>query len=179
MGSCVSYPPRRYGAFYSERVPFKRGELLLRFVRPEDKARLVDGFERLSDLSRWHRFLSARHELSDADLRYLTEFDEENHVAIGAMFEGQGVAVARAVRFRPGARIAELAVTVLDDFQHLGIGRILAVRVADAARERGVTSLRVETAADNEAMRRLAHSIGGTVRILTSDSGVIIFDVTL
>ena len=57
------------------------------------------GFERLSEESRYRRFLAPMQELSGSMLRYLTEVDHHDHealVAVGA--DGTLVGVARSVR---------------------------------------------------------------------------------
>jgi hypothetical protein len=58
--------------------------------RPADKELLRTGFERLSGQSRYARFFTPRTALSDDELRYLTEVDQEDHVAIGAASERDG-----------------------------------------------------------------------------------------
>jgi len=71
----------------------------VRPIRPQDAAPLRAGFERLSDESRYRRFLSPMQELSGPMLRYLTEVDHHDHealIAVGA--DGTIVGVARSVR---------------------------------------------------------------------------------
>ena len=77
----------------------------LRQGRSSDRALLLRGFERLSPESRYRRFLAAMPELSEANVRHLTEIDHHGHEAIIALDEetGEGIGVARYVR-DPGAR---------------------------------------------------------------------------
>jgi hypothetical protein len=54
---------------------------------------------------------------SRAELRYLTSIDHHNHEALVAMslFDGRGLEVARYVRSAEDPRVAEVAVTVVDE----------------------------------------------------------------
>jgi hypothetical protein len=74
--------------------------LLIRPICPADKQQLVDAFERLSERSRYRRFLSPRPHLSEAELSYLTEVDHHDHEALIAIdpdsHEGVGVAPLRS-----------------------------------------------------------------------------------
>jgi hypothetical protein len=91
--------------------------LLIRPISPDDKQQFIEAFERLSDRSRYRRFLSARRRLSTADVRYLTQVDHHDHEALVAIDpeSGTGVGVARYVRLTTNPHVAELAVAVVDD----------------------------------------------------------------
>ena len=58
--------------------------VLLRPITPNDKARLQNGLELVSAEYRYLRFFAAISQLGQAQLRYLTEVDQVNHVAWGA-----------------------------------------------------------------------------------------------
>ena len=58
--------------------------VLVRPISVTDKARLQNGLELLSPESRYLRFFTAISQLGEAQLRYLTEVDQVNHVAWGA-----------------------------------------------------------------------------------------------
>jgi len=98
--------------------------VLIRPVHGTDAPLLADGFARLSARSRQMRFLMAKRELSPAELRYFTEIDHHDHEALGAVdrASGRGVGVARYVRSAEDARSAEIAVTVVDEWQGRGLG---------------------------------------------------------
>jgi GNAT superfamily N-acetyltransferase len=157
--------------------------VVLRHIRPSDAAELRRVFERLSPESRYRRFFGGVSELSDAALRYLTDVDGVDHVALVATGESPdlkaepGLGVARFVRLPGEPAVAEAAVTVVDDAQRKGLGRLLATSLADAARERGIHTFRADVLADNEPMVAFMREAGA--RAHGTVDGVTTFDIPL
>jgi RimJ/RimL family protein N-acetyltransferase len=157
--------------------------VVLRHVRPTDAPELKHAFERLSPESRYRRFFGGLAQLTDATLHYLTQVDGQDHVAIVAATESPdlkreiGIGVARFVRMRDEPEVAEAAVTVVDDMQRRGLGRLLATTLAEAARERDVHTFRAEVLADNAPMRAIMEEIGAKER--ASGAGILTYDVAL
>src|SRR6476619_2159467 len=115
-----------------ELVGLKDGSsVLVRRVTAADQGLFVDGFARLSDESRYRRFLAAKKRLSDDELAFFTELDHHGHEALGAVdpATGEGLGVARYVRDPARYEIAEAAVAVIDDWQGRGLGRVLLERL--------------------------------------------------
>jgi RimJ/RimL family protein N-acetyltransferase len=132
--------------------------VLIRPIEPGDKERLVNGLRQLSEESIRKRFLAAKPRFSRAELRYLTEIDGVNHIALVAVLErdpDQLVAVARCVRLPDRHDTAEMAIVVGDPWQAQGLGRELARRLADAALAAGIRRFAATMLGDNEAARRL------------------------
>jgi RimJ/RimL family protein N-acetyltransferase len=153
--------------------------VLVRPIRPEDKAALAEGLERLSAESRYRRFLRPMTGLSDRELAYLTEIDYSNHfawVAVTADEEQRGLGVARYVRDPLDPEVAEAAVAVIDDAQGNGIGTLLIRLLVATALENGITTFRGWVLGDNiEVLRPLAR-IGAR---RTADKGVLRIEVDL
>ena len=132
--------------------------VLIRPIAPEDKACLADGLRRLSAETIRRRFLAAKPRFSSSELRYLTEVDGVNHIALVAMdadAPGQLIGVARCVRLPDRPDTAEMAIVVGDPWQNQGLGRELALRLADEALAVGIRSFAATILADNEPARRL------------------------
>ena len=154
-------------------------EVAFRHIRPDDKGRLSVALDRLSPESRHKRFLSPKPRFNANELRYLTEIDGYDHVAILAVLAGDPdaiVGVGRFVRLSDLPDTAEVAIVVGDRHQGQGLGRELGRRLADEARDSGVSRFTATLLGDNVAAHRLFHSIsdrlegrveGGT-RVLTA-----------
>ena len=149
----------RFDDQYHETAVLRDGaRVTLRVVRPDDKALLRRGFERLSPASRYRRFLATKSYLSDAELAYLTEVDGHDHFAMGAVVEDaqgaeEGVAIGRFIRSNTDPGVAEVAVAVVDDWQGKGLGTLLLLRLVAAARERGIERFAGQVLASNDAIR--------------------------
>lgn len=154
--------------------------ILIRPVRPADKDALAHGLALLSAESRYRRFLSPKPRFSSRELRYLTEVDGHDHVALVAVLAGDPavlVASGRWVRdvLEPGT--AEVAIVVADALQGQGLGSLLGRELADAARREGVHRFSATMLPENTAALRLFTRISerlttryaGGVRELVAD----------
>lgn len=141
----------------------------VRPVRPADAALLAAGFARLSEESRFRRFLAPMRRLTPRQLDFLTDVDHHDHEAIGAVVVEDGVetgvGVARFVRFTARPHEADLALTVSDEWQGRGLGGLLLRRLARRAREEGVTRFTADVLATNRAVLHLLRSLGPTTTV--------------
>ena len=132
-------------------------QVWIRPIEPDDKWRLQEGLRRLSLQTIHRRFLSAKPRFTAAELRYLTEVDGVNHIALAAISVTTGtlVAVARCVRDPYEPDTAEWAVVVADPFQRAGLGTALMRVLVDAARVQGIHRFSASIAGENIAVARL------------------------
>src|SRR5215472_18484788 len=154
-------------------------KVLIRQVQPADAPLLADGFARLSGKSRQMRFLARKDRLSAAELRYFTDLDHRDHEALGALdqADGRGVGVARYVRDAEDPRAAEVAVTIVDEWQGRGLGAELLTRLSDRARSEGICRFTALVAEDNTAMAGLLRNVSAS---LTGRSpGTVEYEITL
>jgi RimJ/RimL family protein N-acetyltransferase len=156
-------------------VPLDNGvDVEIRPIRPDDKRLLAEGMRHLSERSAYQRFLSPKHSLSAAELRYLTEVDFRDHVAFVAVPADQPdvlVGVGRWVRLTADPEVAEIAFVVADDLQRCGLGTALGEALADAARERGVKRFVATMLPDNLGAHRLFAQVAQERE--TSRSGIL------
>jgi RimJ/RimL family protein N-acetyltransferase len=150
--------------------------VVIRPIRPADKALLSDGLRALSDESVQRRFLSPKRSFSLTELRYLTEVDEQNHFALVVQDPEDParplVAVARFVRLYDDPDAAEVAIVVGDDWQGRGLGSLLTRQLAHAARVRGIRRFTATMAADNRAAHRLMAKLTDDLEQRHTGSGV-------
>jgi RimJ/RimL family protein N-acetyltransferase len=148
-------------------------ELEIRRIRPDDKDALVAGLGRLSERSVYQRFLTPKPRLTEAELRYLTEVDFEDHhalVAVLARSPDLVVGVGRWVRDTEDPGSAEVAIVIADDLQGRGVGTRLGRALADAARERGVERFTATILPTNRAAHRLLAKL--TTRLQPFGDGI-------
>lgn len=157
-----------------------RHPLEIRPIERDDKEALLRGFERLSERSRYRRFLTPHDTLTADELRYFTEVDHRDHEALVALDPdtGEGVGVARYVRSTEDPTAAELAVAVVDDRQGQGVGSRLVAALAKRARSEGITSFTGLLLAENAEMLAVMRDLG-EVRELERGSGTVTVAVDL
>jgi acetyltransferase len=134
----------------------------IRPVAPADKPRLEDAMDRLSAESIRRRFLAAKPSLSAAELRYLTEVDGTQHIALVAVLDEEPdriAAVARCVRTEPGGATAEFAIVVGDELHGRGLGTALATALAERACAAGIRRFEATTLAENDAVLALIEGL--------------------
>jgi RimJ/RimL family protein N-acetyltransferase len=136
--------------------------LRLRPLTRDDRDGLLALFDRLSEESRWRRFMSPKPTLAPRELDYLTDVDHVAHEAFAAVDERDGslAGVARYVRHAGTTTSAELAVEVADELQRLGIGTALCARVVERARDNGLTVLTATALWTNQPARKLLRRLG-------------------
>jgi RimJ/RimL family protein N-acetyltransferase len=172
----VSVDPR-------ERIPLRLldgHEVVVRPIEPGDRDALVRAFERLSEQSRYQRFLTGIQELGEGDLTYLTEVDHHDHEALIAFdceAPDDAVGVARFVR-APGSAGAEAAVTVVDDWHGRGLGTALCNLLAERARDEGLARFTALLLADNLQMQDVLASLG-PAKVISREAGTIEVEVDL
>jgi len=155
--------------------------VVIRQVQSGDAPLLADGFARLSAQSRQLRFLTGKPNLTPAELRYFTEVDHHDHEALGALnpVDGRALGIARYIRHAEGLDGAEVAVTVIDEWQGRGLATELLSRLADRARQEGIRHFTALVAADNAAVAGMLEDGGTGVRITHRESGTREYEITL
>ena len=149
--------------------------VLLRPIEAGDKARLSVALGHLSQETIRRRFLAAKPRFSAGELRYLTEVDGHNHLALAAFLAEDPdtiVGVARCVRLASDRETAEFAIVVGDPLQGRGLGTLLARELAAAARAAGIRRFAATMLSDNEAVRRLMGTISAHLASDRVDHGV-------
>ena len=158
-------------------------QVWLRPIQREDATALVEAFSELSAESKYLRFLTGAPLLNEQAVRYLTDVDGENHVAIVAVAGApsgagsHGVGVARFIRLVDEPDAAEAAVTVVDRYQRKGLGTLLLCALRDEARLRGVRVLRATALPSNLAVRKFVEAARGSMRV--DAAGSVIVEVPL
>ena len=150
-------------------------KILLRPIEAADKARLAVALGRLSRETIRRRFFAAKPRFTTGELRYLTEIDGHNHLALAAFPAGDPetiVGVARCIRLPDSPDTAEFAIVVGDAFQGRGLGTLLARQLATAARAVGIRRFAASMLGENVAVRQLMRTISAHLELDRVESGV-------
>jgi GNAT superfamily N-acetyltransferase len=166
------------------RVRLRSGErVVVRSLRPDDEAGLGAMFDELSNSSRYQRFLAGKPSVSARALRRLVDVDHRDHVALVAVAPDGGdgpdggakvIGGARWVRDEDDPTLAEMAITVADDWQQRGLGTALADDLARRAVEEGVDRFAAEVLTDNDGIRRLVEHVGDVDRAEQGDGTAVL-----
>jgi acyl carrier protein/RimJ/RimL family protein N-acetyltransferase len=145
------------------RTLFDGRQVTVRPIRPDDRSMEVDFLHHLSSQSRYKRFMGTVVEFSDEKLKYLTQVDYKNHMALvaTAVVEGKQieVGVARYV-VEPGGSSCEFAIVVDDNWQGSGLAGALMADLMDAARASGLAEMEGFVLATNQRMLKFARQLG-------------------
>jgi len=154
---------------------------MIRPIRPTDAAGLREGFARLGLRSRRLRFLGAKHTLSDAEVAYLTDVDHDEHEALVAVETTAhiGIGVARFIRDPLVPEVADVAVTVVDEWQGQGVGSELLRQLTDVAGCRGVRRFTALVSIENIAMRRMLARMAGDVELVGREADTLSYEITV
>jgi GNAT superfamily N-acetyltransferase len=154
-------------------------EVVVRPIEPGDRGALAAAFERLSEQSRYQRFMTPMDALSDSQLAYLTEVDHHDHEALIA-FDGEGgaVGVGRFIRLESDPSRAEAAVTVIDEWHGRGLGTALTALLAERARAERVECFTALLLATNDQMHDVLASLG-PAKVLSREAGTVEIEVAI
>ncbi len=151
-------------------------EVLVRPVRPDDEALIVELHDGHSEQTIRMRFFGMVRRLSRDNLIRLLQLDAERDLALAALHPGSDgrprmIGVAR-YHLDPATGDAEFAVVVTDAWQGKGVGSHLMRRLIDAARRHGARRLVGDVLRENVAMLQLMSALGFSV-FATDDPTVV------
>ncbi|MHB2248424.1 GNAT family N-acetyltransferase [Pseudomonas fitomaticsae] len=136
--------------------------VLIRPLSEKDREREYAFIKRLSPESRHMRFLAQINEPSGTMLDQLMDTDNRLRLAYVALVHDNGQLIEIGVsRYAgTGEHECECAVTVADEWTHLGLGTLLMEHLITAARKNGMHRIYSVDAASNAPMRDLARTLG-------------------
>lgn len=137
----------------------------IRSVRPSDKVRMREGIGQLSDQSRYLRFFSGQPMPPDSVVERLVDVDGHRHLAWGAILtdvSGQpAIGAVHAVREGDVSKSAEFSIAIVDEYQGLGLARMLIAVLLVNCQIEHVATLNIQVLSENRVARRLVKSLGG------------------
>lgn len=158
---------------FREKLELRGKNFFVASLAPADRAQIQAGLKLMSHESIRNRFMGSKKEFTEKELDYFTTLDGWNHYALGVEeAEGthRGVAVIRMVRSVTDSREAEVAVTIIDEYQKMGLGSLLLDLIILAAAERGIDRFSFTFLPQNEGIIRLIEKKGAPKTERTHDS---------
>ncbi len=148
--------------------------IAIRALRPDDEAQMLAAISRVLPQSLYRRFFGPKKGFSEIEKAFFLDVDFTNHVAIIATIEQNGrdeiVGGARYVVAEPG--IAEVAFTVIDEFQGNGVGSALMRHLTLLARKASLKQLVADVLPENNAMINVLKN-SGLPATITRAKGVV------
>ncbi len=169
-----------YPAHEERDVVLRSGSTLrLRPIRPGDAPALLAFYKRLSPDSLYFRFFSAA-AVDVAKTESFCRIDYDSVFALVGEAAGRIVAIAHYFRFPDHPERAEVAFTVEDALQGQGVGTRLLERLADIAREHGISVFEAEVLGHNRRMIDVFHHCGfdTTQRRIEGDVEKVVLAIT-
>jgi acetyltransferase len=162
-----------YPTHLMKRITLRDGSpLTIRPIRPADMDLEKAFVKKLSDYSRYYRFMHPIQELSPAMLEQFTHPDYDREMALIALFSRDGqeeqIGVARYVKY-PDGRECEFALAVADEWQGKGVGTALMRELISVARSFGLESMEGFVLTSNQAMLKLVKFLGFSSTINPND----------
>ena len=163
---------------FEETETLKNGVTVkIRAIRPADKAGIADAFGKLDPESVYTRFFHAKGSLSDQELKAATEVDFENVIALVVTIDSGGketiIGSGRYMAFDlSGARSAEIAFIVEEDYHGLGIAGRLLKHLARIARKKGVVQFEATVLPQNKAMLAVFARSGFPMSLIQTEGDI-------
>ncbi len=151
-------------------------EIVIRPIRPEDADMEKKFVHRLSDRSKYFRFMQALQELTPEMIVRFTQIDYDREMAFVAVTNydhlPDELGVGRYM-MNPDGNSVEFALVVADECQGLGIGSRLMKTLMQAAKNKGITLFEGEVLSINKPMLSLVKKLGFSIEPIEDDHEVV------
>lgn len=163
-----------YPAHLIKQIKLRDGTpLTIRPIRPADMDLEKEFVRKLSDYSRYYRFMQPIRELSPAMLEHFTHPDYDQEMALIALCtrndKDEEIGVARFIKYSD-ARECEFAIAVADEWQGKGVATALMQELIAVARSVGLQSMEGFVLTTNQAMLKLVKFLGFSTQMNSEDA---------
>lgn len=147
---------------YSASETLRNGMVVtVRAIRPDDRDRVDSAFQGLERESVYTRLFRYKDELTEEDLKKITEVDFEDVVAL-VVTKGEGedetiLGGGRYIAYNTpgGLRKAEVAFIVEEDYHGLGIASRILRHLIGIARDKSIAAFEADVLPENKAMLKV------------------------
>jgi acetyltransferase len=151
-------------------------DITIRPIRPEDANMEKDFVHRLSERSKYFRFMQALQELTPEMIIRFTQIDYDREMAFVAVTENEELPKELGVgryMMNPDGNSVEFALVVSDECQGMGIGFRIMRTLMQSAKHKGIISFEGEVLAVNKPMLSLLKKLGFGVEPIKGDLEVV------
>ncbi|PID60363.1 MAG: hypothetical protein CSB44_10610 [Gammaproteobacteria bacterium] len=154
----LAIPP--YPREWERQQTLKSGlEVTIRPIRPEDGEQIEALVRNMSEESRYFRFMHAINRLSPQMVAQFTKLDYDRQIAFVAEVDDRIIGVSRYILNRDRDN-GEFALSIADEYQGHGLGKLLMKMLIEHAEAHAVTMLQGDVLKENNGMQHLMQSLG-------------------
>lgn len=150
--------------------------IVIRPIRPEDAGLEKDFVHRLSERTKYFRFMQALQELTPDMVVRFTQIDYDREMAFVAVSNDKSLPNELGVgryMVNPDGKSVEFALVVADDCQQRGIGTRLMKALLQTAKAKGILFFEGEVLAINKPMLSLVTKLGFSIETIAGDNEVV------
>ncbi len=150
--------------------------ITIRPIRPEDAGMEKDFVHRLSERTKYFRFMQSLQELTPEMVVRFTQIDYDREMAFVAVADGENMPNELGVgryMVNPDGHSVEFALVVADDCQCMGIGTKLMKTLLQTAKAKGMSFFEGEVLAVNKPMLSLVTKLGFSIETIAGDNEVV------
>jgi RimJ/RimL family protein N-acetyltransferase len=166
-----------YPVRLEETIEVEGEEVTIRPAKPVDERRIQEHYYGLDKNDIFSRFMHEKTSFSRADVETRSQIDYIHDLTllavVGEFGFGRVVAVGECMLIEK-SNIAEVAFSVNAKYQNKGVARRILRKLADSARERGISGLMAYTTPSNQAMIRLFKTLPYKVKSSFDGEGVVL-----
>ena len=147
--------------------------VVLRPLLKSDRHKIQDGFDALSDLSRYRRFLHNKSELNEREFECLFATPAQSGTSLIALEcndtrvleEGRCIGLIQMIELEAVNSSAEVALVVIDEFHNCGLGKLMLKTIEKQAVNRNIQNLYFYTTADNKPLSAMLMRTGWDISV--------------
>jgi acetyltransferase len=150
--------------------------IIIRPIRPEDAVMEKDFVHRLSERSKYFRFMQSLHELTPEMIVRFTQIDYDREMAFVALGDNGNMPHELGVgryMMNPDGRSADFALVVADDCQCMGIGSRIMKTLMQTAKSKGISFFESEVLLANNSMLSLVKKLGFSIESIAGDNEIV------
>jgi acetyltransferase len=150
--------------------------ITIRPIRPEDAFLEKNFFHRLSERTKYFRFMQALQELTPEMIVRFTQIDYDREMAFVAVTDEENMPSELGVGrylMNPDGNSVEFAVVVADDCHCLGIGSRIMKTLMQTAKLKGIAFIEGEILTVNEPMLSFVKKLGFTIEAIAGENDVV------